>query len=191
MDSSACVKAKIIVYPGVKMKYVIAALTLVMTGATTGRAQMVADLRNPVAQTVHQGDPAMEQPCNYDRCALRLTTGLVAWRIVRGVEGVPVGNLGMFTAPALPADFSQVPEAAAEIRPFREQYSWSGIVMGTGAAMVFGSAVAASTQTDAKWGALATAVAGLPIIWYGSWLRGKSIEVLSRSIWLYNRSLPR
>jgi hypothetical protein len=181
---------KIIVHAGVMMKYLIAALTLVTTAATTGGAQLVADLKNPAAQTMHPGGFGMEQPCNYDRCALRMTTGLITWRIVRGVEGASVGNLGMFTAPDLEPDFSTVPDAAAEIRPFRQGYSRSGMIMGVGAALVFGSIGVAATQGDNNWGALAVGVAGLPVIWYGSWLRGKSIEVLSRSIWLYNRSLP-
>lgn len=173
------------------MKYLIAALTLVMTASTTAGAQLVADLKNPAAQTMHPGGLGMEQPCNYDRCALRITTGFLAWRIVRGVDGVSVGNLGMFTAPDLEPDFSKVPDAAAEFRPFRQKYSRSGAVMWGGAALVFGGVAVAATQGDANWGALAVGVAGLPVIWYGSWLRGKSIEVLSRSIWLYNRSLPR
>ena len=171
------------------MKYLIAAFTLVTTAVTAG-AQLVADLKNPAVQTMHPGDFGMEQPCNYDRCALRMTTGLMTWRIVRGVDGVSVGNLGMFTAPDLEPDFSEVPDAAAEIRPFRHGYSRSGMIMGAGAALVFGGVAAAGVQGN-KWGALSVALAGLPVIWYGSWLRGKSIEVLSRSIWLYNRSLAR
>jgi len=179
-----------IIYPGVKMKYLIAALTLAMTAATTAGAQLVADLKNPAAQTMHPGGFGMDQPCNYDRCALRITTGLVTWRIVRGIDGVSVGNLGLFTAPDLEGDFSKVPDAAAELRPFRQKYSRSGVVMAAGAALVFGGVAAAGVQSG-KWGALGVAFAGLPVIWYGSWLRGKSIEVLSRSIWLYNRSLAR
>lgn len=132
----------------------------------------------------------MEQPCNYDRCALRMTTGLVTWRIVRGAEGSSVGNLGMFTAPDLEPDFSKVLDAAAEIRPFRQGYSRSGMFMGAGAALVLGGAAAAAVQGN-RWAPLAVSLAGLPVIWYGSWLRGKSIEILSKSIWLYNRSLPR
>ena len=173
------------------MKYLIAALTVVMTAATTTGAQLVSELKNPAAQTMRPGGFGMDQPCNYDRCALRLTPGLATWRIVRGVDGIPVGNLGMFTTPDLEPDFSTAPDAAAEVRPFRQLYSRSGAVMWGGAALVFGGVAVAATQGEANWGALAVAVAGLPVIWYGSWLRGKSIEVLSRSIWLYNRSLPR
>jgi hypothetical protein len=172
------------------VKYVIAALMLVTTAATTAGAQLVAGLKNPATPTVRQGGSEMEQPCNYDRCALRMTTGLMTWRIVRGVEGSSVGSLGMFTAPDLEPDFSKVPDAAAELRPFRREYSRSGVLMGAGTALVFGGIAAAGVQGN-KWAPLAVSLAGLPVLWYGSWLRGKSIEVLSRSIWLYNRSLPR
>jgi len=172
------------------VKYVIAALMLVMTAAATAGAQSTADLKAQATPTIRQGGSEMEQPCNYDRCALRMTTGLMTWRIVRGAEGSSVGNLGMFTAPNLEPDFSKVPDAAAEIRPFHQAYSRSGMVMGVGAALVFGGIAVAGVQGN-KWAPLAVSVAGLPVIWYGSWLRGKSIEVLSRSIWFYNRSLPR
>ena len=171
------------------MKYLIAALTVVVT-ATNAGGQLAVDLKNPAAQTIQTGGFGMEQPCNYDRCALRMTTGLMTWRIVRGAEGASVGNLGMFTAPDLEPDFSKVPDAAAEIRPFRQGYSRSGMFMGAGAAVVFGGIAAAGLQGN-KWAPLAVSLAGLPVLWYGSWLRGKSIEVLSKSIWLYNRSLPR
>src|SRR6266536_1274977 len=111
------------------MKYVLAVLTMIATAASSAKAQLSSDLKNPTAETRHPGGSEMEQPGNYDRCAVRSTPGFFAWRVVRGSEGVPVGSLGMFSAPNLEPDFSNVPDAAAEFHPFRQRYVRSGAVL--------------------------------------------------------------
>lgn len=172
------------------MNNAIVAFGMLIAVTSVLQAQPSVALKNPAGDRVSSDDTRIDQPCSYDGCALRLTLNFGSWRIVRGVEGTPIGSLGIFTAPDLVPMFSGVPPAADEVRPFRRLYTRSAALIWGGAAVLFGGAVVSASQGGSA-AANTVGLAGLATLAYGGWRHGKSVDVLSRAIWLYNRSLPR
>lgn len=132
----------------------------------------------------------MDPSFNYDRCALRLTLNFGTWKIVRGVEGVQVGTLGLLRTPNLEPLVAEVPEAAREARELGGSYARSSALIWGGAAVAFLGGVAAIGQSG-HLAAIAVGFGGVGIMLLGARQHGKSVDVVSRSIWLYNRSLSR
>lgn len=143
---------------------------------------------NSRAVTGPEVDPP--ESCDYDRCALRLTLRMGTWRIVQGVENRKVGEFGLFIGTDISPLMKSVPEAADEARRFKRSYRVSSSAIWGGALVsLIGIGVAVANNGN-HW-ALAAATAGVAVSTYGGWQHGKSFDLLSRSIWLYNRSLQR
>jgi hypothetical protein len=137
-----------------------------------------------------KSQPTAADQCNYDRCALRFTLGFGSWSVVQGIDSRKVGRLGMFRGPNVERLVMAVPEAASEARRFRRGYARSSALLWGGAALVLiGTGVAADNDGNAM--AIGLGATGLAAMAYGAWSHGNSFNRLSRSLWLYNRSLQR
>lgn len=157
-------------------------MTLEAQKPLAGAAQRLA-VSNPT-------EPPTAEACDYDRCSLRFTLGFGSWSVVQGIDNKKVGRLGMFRGPSVEKLVEAVPEAADEARRFRRGYATSSAFLWGGAAItVLGSALAAGN--DGNPIAVGLTLSGLGMMTYGAWSHGKSFNSLSRSLWLYNRSLKR
>jgi hypothetical protein len=171
-------------------KHVPTLLVAWSTSLTTALAQPPEDRLVPPDRTLANGATTMDPSCNYDRCALRLTLNFGTWKIVRGVEGVQVGTLGLLRAPNLEPLVAEVPEAAREARELRRSYARSSALLWGGAGIAALGSIAAIGQSGHAAG-VAVGFGGVAIMLLGARQYGKSVDVVSRSIWLYNRSLSR
>ncbi|MEJ7759569.1 MAG: hypothetical protein WKF55_08235 [Gemmatimonadaceae bacterium] len=130
------------------------------------------------------------QACDYDRCALRFTLRMGSWRVVQGADDRKVGEFTLFTGTDLSSLMTSVPEAADEARRFKRSHRASSSALWGGAVVsVIGIGISVANHGNNL--ALGAAVAGVAVSTYGGWRHSKSFDLLSRSIWLYNRSLGR
>jgi hypothetical protein len=165
---------------------------ILATIVASGYATQVHAQRNPTEQNFHgtlvQGASEVTSPCTYDKCALRFTLGFGKWRLLQGANDKKIGDLGYFTGPNVEQLVSDVPDAAEAARLFRSSYRTSSALVWGGALLTL-VAGGAATANDGNPVALAVGTGGLATVFYGAWRHGKSFDLLSRSIWLYNRSL--
>lgn len=146
--------------------------------------------QSPTETKMTEGTPASDTACNYDRCALRFTLSFGTWRVVQGSAGTKLGDLGFLSAPDVESIVRDVPEAADLAKQFRSTYRTSAAFVWGGALVaIVGGGLAAAN--DGNHSAVAIGIGGLGALAYGGWRHGKSVDLLSRSIWLYNRSLKR
>lgn len=131
----------------------------------------------------------------YEAQALRLETRPGAWILVRGWEGVEVGRLGVLRGGVdLQAVMAPSANAVREARAFERDYSRGGLTAGIGiAAFGVGYGIARIDDVDSNVTTPATivSVAGAILAVYGGFRLQKAYNALNRSIWWYNRDLPR
>lgn len=140
--------------------------------------------------TMEGNKPVTEAPCDYDKCALRLTLGLGSWKLVQGADAKKIGELGYFSGPNIERFVRDDPKAVETARQFRSSYRVSsGLVWGGG--LIATGGVGFATANNGSHAAIGVGVTGLAILAYGVWRHGKSFDLLSQTVWLYNRSLKR
>jgi hypothetical protein len=138
-----------------------------------------------------QGSVTSATPnCDYNACALRVK---IAWGnrlIIRGQQEQQVGKLGMFSANNLESLVASSQEAAAEARIFQKNHKPGEILLFLGTfTMVFSASVASGSESAV--GPIAGVAAGISMLFYGVFQRVRADNSLSKTIWLYNRSLQR
>jgi hypothetical protein len=133
---------------------------------------------------------ASEAPCDYDSCALRLTLGFGGMHVMQGVSDKKIGDIGYFSAPDIEKLVHEVPEAADAARQFRSSYRASSVLVWAGG-LVAATGVGFATANNGHSVALGVGATGLAVMAYGVYRHGRSFDLLSRSIWLYNKSLKR
>lgn len=161
-------------------------LALFLLAATVGTAG--AQSVQSATRMDHVTRP--EPRCDYDTCALRLKSTVGPWKIVRGSSGQEVGTLGMLQPPDLAALVAGVPDAAAEARAAQRSYRRSAAALWGGSALaVVGVLFAVGSDMHVVGTTIGSVgVVGMVI---GSLQHPRSIDMLSKSIWLYNRALSR
>jgi len=127
--------------------------------------------------------------CDYDTCALRLKSVLLGWEIVRGLDGKAVAGLGI-RPPDVASLVAGVPEAAAQARIAQKRYARSSAMIWAGAVL---SVTGIALHLGSNMNVAGPAVEGIGIVslLLGSVLHPRDIDLLSKSIWLYNRELKR
>jgi hypothetical protein len=158
--------------------------------ALPSSAQQVTESANNTVMRISNADSKPAAACDYNRCALRFTLGWGNWRIVQGADNLKLGDVGFLTGFNLEPLVKDVPEAAQAAREFRSSYRRSSALI-WGGAIVSTVAVGVAAGTHGNPAALTVGVGGLAAMAYGTWLHGKSFDLLSRSMWIYNRSLQR
>lgn len=128
--------------------------------------------------------------CDYNGCALRLKLSWGNRLIIRGEQEQRVGKISMFSATSLQSIVASSPEAAAEARVFQKNYTPGEIFSGAGAFLMVLSAAVAS-GSDSVIGPVAGVVVGSSMLFYGVFRHVRAENALSKTIWLYNRSLTR
>ncbi|HUQ19516.1 MAG TPA: hypothetical protein VM099_07870 [Gemmatimonadaceae bacterium] len=128
--------------------------------------------------------------CDYNTCALRLKSTAGPWKIARGSNEQEVGTLGLLRPPHLASLVADVPDAAAEARAAEHSYRRSAATLWGGSALaVVGVLFSAGSDMHVVGTTIgAVGVAGMVI---GSLQHATSIDMISKSIWLYNRALSR
>ena len=171
------------------MKQLLAGFLLVAVVDGVAAAQQRAPETSKFV-TVTDARSATNAPCDYDKCALRFTLGFGGVHVVQGASDKKIGDVGYFTAPDIEKLVREVPDAAETARQFRSSYrASSALVWGGG--LVAATGVGFATANNGHSAALGVGVTGLSILAYGVYRHGRSLDLLSRSIWLYNRSLKR
>lgn len=136
--------------------------------------------------------------CTWDSCALRVEDG----RILRGVQGIPVGRLGFLGATHLSPLVAPTDSARYYAGVFDRNYA-SGSRMsllgqvGAGLCLLF--VLDRSGRTDGNadqwrnedWALLGGLVASMGVSQYGVTKIGRANRALSRAMWWSNRELAR
>ena|SRR5437762_4845792 len=172
------------------LNYAAGVLLAATVAISSAAAQLTYEGSGAHSGVRPSGESDVEPTCDYDRCALRLTLNFGTWRIVRGIDETTVGSFGLLSAPKLSSLVSEVPAAAKMASHFRSRYTRSRALIWGGAGVAFlGSVVAMNNSAHAP--GLAVGVVGLAAMIVGGRDFGRTIDILSKSIWLYNRELPR
>lgn len=147
--------------------------------------------------SVSPGTPAVSSPtpnasadCDYNTCALRMKLSWGNWRILRGAQEQRVGTLGTFSAPRIESIVATSPEAVAEARTIRSDYT-SGAVLQMVGVLLMGAGVAAASGSDSDVLPFAGVLGGGALLFYGVSRHVRAFNALHKTIWLYNGSLKR
>jgi len=163
---------------------------------------MIATAYNLGAQELTQNAasaalPAVQSPplnvpgsCDYNTCALRTKLAWGNWRIIRGEQEQQVARLGMFRAPNIESIVSTSPEALAEVRTFRKNYT-SGEVLQVLGVFLMGAGITLASADNSAALPYTAVVGGGALLFYGVSLHVNAFNALHKTIWLYNRSLQR
>ena len=144
------------------------------------------------APTIAVRSPATNAPadCDYNTCALRMKLSWGNWRILRGEREAEVAKLGMFNAPNIESIIGTSPEALAEVRTFRKNYT-SGEVMQVLGVLLMSVGIASASSNDSDAVPFTAMVGGGALLFYGVSRHVTAFNALHKTIWLYNRSLKR
>src|SRR5688500_14966295 len=170
---------------------VVPSIGLVLGMVSQLGAQGASQQSSSSASPAAQGPVTSATPnCDYNACALRVK---IAWGnrlIIRGQQEQQVGKLGMFSSTNLESLVASSQEAAADGRVFQRNHKRGEIFLFLGSfTMVFSASVASGS--DSAVGPIAGVVAGISMLFYGVFQRVRADNSLSKTIWLYNRSLQR
>ena len=137
-----------------------------------------------------QGGTSTSVACPYDECALRLEGP----RLLRGVQGVPVGRLTLWSGPRLTDLVSTSDSARAYARRFDANYNWGSRLSFVGA--LFLAAVGVDhlrgyQGTMRREHQLELGISGGALLLAGGFKLRRANEALSRAMFWYNRDLPR
>jgi hypothetical protein len=141
------------------------------------------------AQATDQARAAVSS-CTYDRCAFRIE-GI---DIVQGMEGRRVGRIWPFGVPAMTQFVAGSDSAVKYARIFERDYP-RGTAIGLVGAVMTGAALQGMfddfppSKVHEEW--VAAFAVGLGAGIWGGILEGRARRALSKSIWWYNRDLPR
>ena len=160
-------------------------LTLVVLAMCAASASAQTPVEAPA------GSPAV---CAYDDCALRIEP---EWfgspRIVRGVDGVPIGRIGFFFGDDLSRAVSgNAP--AVDLARRAERLRGQGVLLGLAGGALFYTAFftnyGAGSDSDAAVAAAAVLV-GAGLTFAGGVVQVRANRAQSRAVWEYNRGLAR
>jgi hypothetical protein len=129
---------------------------------------------------------APDTACSYSRCALLVEHRLLSTRLVRGPAGQSVGRLGWFGG-GVDVLLAGPDSAAYHARQYRSRRATSDALVLASVALAL--VAVASTDDFGEGSPLLVAGIGLELIALPFWLRAR--RSLDRSVWWYNRELPR
>jgi hypothetical protein len=145
-----------------------------------------------VAMLLLYGAPLQAQAaprrCTYDACALRVQppTLTTPQMLVRGTAGTEVVRLGLLEPEVAP--FVALSDSAvAHARVYDVLYDRGSIISITGTVV----SIAAPFLLRGTMQKIAFTGAGVGLSVYGGVLTNRANDALARSIWWYNRELPR
>jgi hypothetical protein len=136
--------------------------------------------------TALRAQAAPDTTCSYSRCALRVDYGFFSTRLVRGSTGESVSRLGWFGR-GVDVLLAGSDSAAHYARLYRSQRRTSDALGLVGAALVL---LGFSRGEDAREGG-PLLLAGITLDLIALPFQFSSRGSLDRSVWWYNRDLPR
>ena len=167
-----------------------------LTGLTLATAFNVG-AQGASQSSVSAGTPAVRSPtpnapadCDYNTCALRMKLSWGNWRILRGAQEQRVGTLGVFSAPRVESIVATSPEAVAEARTIRSDYT-SGAVLQMVGVLLMSAGLAFASDHSSDGLAFAGLLGGSAVLYYGVSRQQRAFNALHKTIWLYNGSLKR
>lgn len=142
-----------------------------------------------VSPAFAQEGPA-DSLCTYDTCALRVESGFLGTRLVRGAEGAPVSGLGLFGS-----NLSEVVGSSGRALEHARVYDRTRTpaaltALGAGLLLGFGLATAQDDQVS-DGVSLGLTLGGIGLTVVSIRLGSQSQRAFSRALWWYNRGLPR
>lgn len=163
---------------------------IAVTACNVGAQAASHDDVASVAVAVRSAATSAPADCDYNTCALRMKLSWGNWRILRGEHEQQVVKLGMFNAPNIESVVATSPEALAEVRTFRKNYTSGEVTQLLGVLLMsVGIASASANHSDAV--PFTAIVGGGAMLFYGVSRHVTAINALHKTIWLYNRSLKR
>jgi hypothetical protein len=127
---------------------------------------------------------------SYDLRSLRVESHFGDFRIVRGLNGPVVGNLGTFSRVDLTKLVAPSENAVKEAREFNRNYG-SGMLASAIGGVALGVSLAIAANNKPSWGLISSEVAAGALVLYGGIRLNRAYNALSKSIWWYNRDLIR
>lgn len=131
-----------------------------------------------------------ENPNTYDARALRIESSWGRVRILRGVDGLVVGTTGVFKSANVEKIVAGSARAETEAKLFRASHR-PGALAGAVGALTFGVGLIAATNNANSAATPVLMIAGAGGMFWGARQLSTAYKSLSRSIWWYNRDLPR
>ena len=147
-----------------------------------------SELREPT-RAVRAPVSRAELPA-YDASALRVETHIAHSRVLQGAEGKELGKLGLFRSLDIEQVVSRSPVAAAEARVYKINYMQGQIAALAGVAALASGIVLSSNGANNASTPILIVGGGIATLW-GAQHLNTAFRALSRSIWWYNRELPR
>lgn len=165
--------------------------------AATAGAQTTSHATPPVASSESgtvagpaRAATTSDSSRSYDAQALRVESRWGSINIIRGVNGPVVGTVGWFRRFDVEKLVESSPQAATAARQFKSNNFRGSLIGGLGATtLVVGAIVTSNSSSNAASPMLMVAGAGA-MVWGIQYLN-KGYSALSRSMWWYNRDLPR
>jgi hypothetical protein len=137
-----------------------------------------------------RASPTSDSTRAYDARALRFESSWGNVRIIRGADGALVGTSGWFRDVQLEKLVASSPAAVAQARLY-EKNNFRGSLVGTVGALTAAIGVVLTTNSANNASSPALIIGGMGAMWWGVQHLTMSYSALSRSIWWYNRDLPR
>jgi hypothetical protein len=164
---------------------------LMITINASGAAQPAGQPLVPTSGAEARSIPSSTlTDCDYNACALRLKLSWGNWLIIRGEQEQRVAKLGIFRAPSVESIVASSPDAVAEARMFRNNYTPGEVLQAVGVVMmVTGLASAAGNHSAVI--PITGVLGGGAVLLYGASRSVRALNALNKTIWLYNRSLKR
>lgn len=163
---------------------------MVAAACNLGAQELGQNAALPAPPAVQSPAPDIPATCDYNACALRTKLSWGSWRIIRGEQEQEVVRLGMFRAPNIESIVSTSPEALAEVRAFRKNYT-SGEVMQVLGVFLMGAGIALASANNSAALSYTAVGGGGALLFYGVSRHVNAFNALHKTIWLYNRSLKR
>jgi hypothetical protein len=163
---------------------------LIVAAASSLGAQAASQSAISPPPPMHNTAPSASADCDYNTCALRMKLSRGAWRIIRGEQGERVGTLGAVRAPMLESIVATSPEAVAEARTFRSNYT-SGAVLQIVGTLLMAAGIGAAEGHHSDVIAVTGVAGGAALLFYGVSRYAHAFNTLHKTIWLYNGSLKR
>ena len=165
--------------------------------AATAGAQTIGHAAPPVASSESGTSVASARAAtpndssrSYDAQALRVESRWGSIDIIRGVNGPVVGTVGWFRKFDVEKLVESSPQATTAAHQFKSNNFRGSLIGGLGATtLVAGAILTSNSSSNAASPMLMVAGAGA-MVWGIQYLN-KGYSALSRSMWWYNRDLPR
>lgn len=146
--------------------------------------------QNTVAGPDTTNSPASRSDCTYETCALRMKLKRGNWHIVRGGADMEVTKIGVFSTPNITSLVSTSPAALEMAREFQAKHSSGNRLLLVGTIAYAAGMLSFGSSTPPALSFIVS-LAGIRTFLAGDRYLDEGMNALTKSLWIYNGSVPR